>query len=395
VIDIIRIVSVFILILILLRKKLGVGYSLIAGSAFLMLLYFMRPGDITSTLFSAVTSSVTLKLLLALSFIRMFEIIMREKNVLKRIMDSIKGFLRHKKTVIVSMPLLIGMLPSVGGAYFSAPMVDEATNDIDMSPDEKAFANYWYRHPWEYVLPLYPGIILASVLTKVDVRTFIVLNLAYAICMVVVGNFFGLNKAKGGFRRHNNVSKKGLFSFVPIIILLLLVMALGIELHYSLMIVTVLLVIFYRYGLRDIIRIVKHGISMDVIFLILGVMLFKEALEHSGAVQNLSDYFTLMSIPIVPLVFILPFTTGVLTGITVGAVGSTFPLIVTMAGNDPHLLSFAFAAGFMGVLLSPVHVCLILTKDYFKADMWRIYRKIIPATVIVSIVAIIEYLVVN
>ena len=171
--------------------------------------------------------------------------------------------------------------------------------------------------------------------------------------------------------------------------------ALGIELHYSLMIITVLLVIFYRYGLKDIMRIVKHGFSMDVIFLILGVMLFKEALEHSGAVQNLSDYFTRMSIPIVPLVFILPFITGVLTGITVGAVGSTFPLIVTMAGNDPHLLSFAFAAGFVGVLLSPVHVCLILTKDYFKADMWRIYRKIIPATVIVSIVAIIEYLVVN
>ncbi|MEE9524012.1 MAG: DUF401 family protein [Thermodesulfovibrionales bacterium] len=393
--DIIRIVSVFVLILILLRKKWGVGYSLLSGTAFLMLLYFMTPYSVGITVYSAVTSAVTLKLLLALSFIRMFEIIMREKNVLKQIMDSFKGILRHKKSVIVSMPLLIGMLPSVGGAYFSAPMVDEATSDIDMTSDEKAFSNYWYRHPWEYILPLYPGIILASVLTKIDVRTFIVLNLAYAICMVVVGNFFGLQKAKGVFERSGNVSKKGLLSFIPIAILLLLVMVFRIELHYALMIITVLLIVFYRYGIKDIWRIVKHGLSGEVIFLILGVMLFKEALEHSGAVKNLSDYFTLMSIPLVALVFILPFATGVLTGITVGAVGSTFPLIVSMTGSDPYLLSLAFAAGFVGVLLSPVHVCLILTKEYFKADMWLIYKKIIPASMIVSVVAIIQYLVVN
>ncbi|UCG77987.1 MAG: DUF401 family protein [Nitrospirota bacterium] len=393
--DIIRIVAVFALILILLRKKWSVGYSLMAGSVFLMVIYLMRPGAIVSAVQATISSGITLKLLVALAFIRMFEIIMRERNVIRQMMDSFKGMLRHKKTVIVSMPLLIGMLPSVGGAYFSAPMVDEATREVDMRPEDKAFTNYWYRHPWEYILPLYPGIILASVLTDVDVRTFIILNMAYAICMVVSGNFFGLQKAKGAFVRSEEMSRKGLLSFIPIIILLALVMVFDIELHVSLMAMTVLLFIFYRYGFKDIIRIVKYGISKDVVLLIMGVMLFKEVLEHSGAVRNLSDYFTVMSIPIVPLVFILPFTTGVLTGITVGAVGSTFPLIVTMAGNDPHLLSLAFAAGFVGVLLSPGHVCLILTREYFKADMWLIYKKLIPATIILSVVAIIEYLIVN
>jgi len=391
--DIIRIVAVFTLILILLRRKWAVGYALLAGSAFLMLTYSMNVELIASTFTSAATSPVTVKLLLALSFIRMFEIIMREKDVLRRIMDSMKGLLRHRKSVIVSMPLLIGMLPSVGGAYFSAPMVDESTRDIDMTPDEKAFVNYWYRHPWEYVLPLYPGIILASVLTNVDVRTFMVLNMAYALCMVMVGNFFGLQKAGGRFDTGAPISRAGLVSFVPIVILLLLVMALGIELHYALMAITLLLLIFYRYSPRDMTRVARYGISKDVILLILGVMLFKETLEHSGAVGNLSRFFTVMSIPVPPLVFILPFTTGMLTGITVGAVGSTFPLIVSMAGNDPHILSLAFAAGFVGVLMSPVHVCLILTREYFRADMWLVYRKIIPASAIVSLVAVIEYII--
>ena len=51
------------------------------------------------------------------------------------------------------MPMLIGMLPSLGGAYFSAPMVKEATSGIHMSQEEKAFINYWFRHPWEYHSP--------------------------------------------------------------------------------------------------------------------------------------------------------------------------------------------------------------------------------------------------
>lgn len=126
--------------------------------------------------------------------------------------------------------------------------------------------------------------------------------------------------------------------------------------------------------------------------LIIGVMMFKEALEHSGAVANLSAYFTTVGIPVLPLVFLLPFTVGFLTGITVGAVGSTFPLILSVAGNDVHLLSFAFASGFIGVLLSPVHVCLILTREYFHADMWAVYRKIIPASAAVLLVAIAEYI---
>lgn len=390
-IDIFKIIVVFVIITVLLRKKWSVGYALITGAVLLMFFYLMKPEIIVSTVYSALTAPVTLKLLLALSFIRMFERIMREKNVLRRIMDSMKGILRHKKSVIVSMPLLIGMLPSVGGAYFSAPMVDEATADIDMTPEEKAFANYWYRHPWEYILPLYPGIILASVLTKVDVRTFIILNLSYAVSMIIGGNFFGLHKARGSFGRHKEFSQKGPASFVPIIILLLLVMVFHVELHYALAAVVCLLLFFYKYGVKDAVKVIGHGVSKDVIVLIIGVMLFKETLDFSGAVKNLSEYFTLMSIPMPLLVCVLPFTAGVLTGITVGAVGSTFPLVVSIAGNDAYLLSFAFAAGFIGVLLSPVHVCLILTKEYFKADMWMIYKKIIPASLIILFVAVAEY----
>jgi len=102
----------------------------------------------------------------------------------------------------------------------------------------------------------------------------------------------------------------------------------------------------------------------------------------------------LNGIPAAPLLFMLPFVSGLLTGVTVGFVGSAFPLILSIAGESSTvIISFAFASGFLGVLLSPVHICLVLTREYFKADMWGVYKKIIPAASVVFLVAVAEYLI--
>jgi hypothetical protein len=184
-----------------------------------------------------------------------------------------------------------------------------------------------------------------------------------------------------------------LWSFVPIFAVLSLVSFLHIELHYALLTVVLFLVVLYRYSLKSILSALKHGFSIDVIILIFGVMLFKEAMENSGAVGNLSRFFLQEGIPALPILFLLPFITGMLTGITVGFVGSSFPLVMSIAGSSSvSAISFAFAAGFLGVLLSPVHICLILTREYFKADIWGIYKLMIPGCIVIFVAAVVQYL---
>lgn len=392
--DILKISAVFIFILILLRKKLNVGYVMLLASGLLGFLYLMPPQAIFSTIKNAFIDKVTIKLALALTMIKSFELILREKDVLSDMMKASKALLLKKKAVIVSMPVLIGLLPSIGGAYFSAPMVDESTKGMKMSQEEKAFINYWFRHPWEYILPLYPGILLAAAVSGMELRNLIIANTAYAFFIVITGLIFSMRNASGTFPVAEGVSKKGLLSFIPIAVVLLLVVIFHLELHYALLLVIIALFIFYRFNARDIIRVLKHGLSMDVIVLIIGIMLFKETMEASGAVKNLSGFLTSKGIPFTPILFLLPFATGLLTGITVGFVGSTFPLIMSIAGGPSiGVISFAFASGFLGVLLSPVHICLVLTREYFKADMWGVYKKIIPAGSIVFLVAVVEYLI--
>ncbi|MFA5353927.1 MAG: DUF401 family protein [Thermodesulfovibrionales bacterium] len=183
-----------------------------------------------------------------------------------------------------------------------------------------------------------------------------------------------------------------MMSFLPLTLILVLVMVLHIELQYALALTLAVLFLYYRFNAREIRRALRYGFTRDVIVLIFGIMLFKFSLEDSGAVQQISRYFTEQGIPLLPVLIILPFTTGILTGITVGFVGSAFPLIISLAGGA-HLneIALAFAAGFTGVLLSPVHLCLVLTREYFKADVWGIYRKTIPGCAIILAAALAEY----
>ena len=390
--DILKIALVFTAILILLRLKWNIGYVLLIASGLLASLYLMPVSAIASTINSTVTDIVTIKLFFALTLIRSLEMVLREKEVMARMMEASRNILKRKKAVIISMPMLIGLLPSLGGAYFSAPMVDESTKGLKMSAEEKGFINYWFRHPWEYVSPLYPGILLASALTTIELRNLMLANMTYAVIIFATGFIFSMRGIRGKFVKNVKIEKKELWSFLPVSLILIMVMAFGIDLHYALGITIFLLFLFYKFSLKDIFRTFKYGFTLDVILLIFGAMLFKFTMENSGAVVQLSRYFTEKGIPLLPILFILPFISGLLTGLTVGFVGGTFPLILSLAGGA-HLnqITFAFASGFVGVLLSPVHLCFVLTREYFKADVAGIYKKTIPGCAIIMAGALTVY----
>jgi integral membrane protein (TIGR00529 family) len=411
-IDILKVSLVFIVLLIFLRFKWNVGYVLIIASALLSILYQMPLPVIVSTIKSTVTDPMTAQLFFALTLIRVLEMVLREKQVLAKMTEASRSLLRRKKAVIISMPLLIGLLPSLGGAYFSAPMVEEATRGLDMSPEEKGFINYWFRHPWEYVLPLYPGILLAAAVSGIEIRSLILANATYAFLIFATGFLFSMRNVQG-IRSPKELHMKsavasvesethggtgfrvsGLISFLHLVLVLLFVILFHIQLHYSLGITIIGLLVFYRFGREEIFRALKHGFALEIIVLIFGAMIFKFSMENSGAVVRLSRYFTEKGIPLLPVMFALPFVSGLLTGLTVGFVGSTFPLLISLAGGaHVNQIAFAFVSGYTGVLLSPVHLCLVLTREYFKADVWGMYKRMLPACGIILVAALAGYFV--
>jgi hypothetical protein len=70
-------------------------------------------------------------------------------------------------------------------------------------------------------------------------------------------------------------------------------------------------------------------------------------------------------------------------GINVAFVGATFPLLLGVLSSlgmqdqmIPYLVLATFC-GFTGVMISPLHICFILTCEYFQCDMARTWRKLV------------------
>jgi integral membrane protein (TIGR00529 family) len=390
--DVIKIVSVLIIIIVLLKRRWNLGIVMALSSVILSVLYMLRPAEYFKAFAAASTDRTTLALVIALTLIRIFENVMRQSGLMQQMMDSFRGMVMDRRIVMASMPALIGLLPSMGGAMFSAPMVEEASKGVGAAPEKKAFINYLFRHPWEFVSPLYPGLILASAVTAYSIRDLIIANLPYALVLIAGGVIWGLRGLAVKKEKFEKISKKGLLSFLPLFLIIFMVMGLHLDLSISMAVVIAGMYAVLRYSVKNIIQSIREGFSWEIVLIILGVMTFKAVLLSSGAVTNISTFLAAEGIPVLPVLFILPFISGVLTGLTVGFVGSTFPIIWGLENAQSiGAISFAFASGYAGVLLSPVHLCLVLTREYFGASMPDIYRKIVRVCILIMLASLVEY----
>src|SRR4030065_94092 len=212
--DILKIILIFIVIVFLLKTQWNLGLVMAISSVILAAFYFLKPPDFLNVILKAFTDKTTISLIAALTLIRIFENIMRKNGIMQEMMDSFRGMVIDRRVLMASMPALIGLLPSMGGALFSAPMVEEASKGINISSEKKAFINYWFRHPWEFILPLYPGLGLASPIPAPSLRDLILVNFPYALCLVAGGTIWGLMRTKTRKEKFKKVSGQGLLSFV-------------------------------------------------------------------------------------------------------------------------------------------------------------------------------------
>jgi hypothetical protein len=80
-----------------------------------------------------------------------------------------------------------------------------------------------------------------------------------------------------------------------------------------------------------------------------------------------------------------------------GFTGASFPLVVGLmaapgSGLTPlATLVLAYGFGYMGMMLSPVHLCLLVTRDYFSSSMLAIYRQVAPCIAAVLVFCLASY----
>lgn len=394
--DLLRILAVFALIILLLKLKWNLGSVMLIGAATLGLLMGMTPVNILKVAARSALERTAVSLLAAFALIMVIENILRKTETMKRMVESTKGLVGDQRVVMALMPAIVGILPSAGGAYFSAPMV-AASAEGEISPERKSFINYWFRHVWEYVSPLYPGFIMTAAVANVPMERIFRYQVILPLSVIAAGAIYafkgiGAGTTPAGKKNRGRDVKTAFVSFIPILAVMVMVIIFRMDVAVSMALVVAGLFVFFRYRPGMIWETLKESLSIKTLLLVLGVEIFGGIMKGSGAVEHLPQFFESVGVPVVAILFILPFIIGMMTGITLAVVAITFPMLLPLIGGqnpDMGMLAFAFASGFAGLMFSPVHLCLVLTKDYFKSTLWPIYRiMLVPEAIVVGAAAI-------
>lgn len=391
--DLVILIVSLAIILILFKWKLNLTLTMIVAALFLGIAYRFDLSKISKIFYAACLSRETLEIAATLFFVIIFNVSMNAAYTFKKIIDNMKNIFSDIRWIIAVVPAVIGFLPMFGGALVSAPVVKEVTEEMGISNERKTFLNFWFRHIWEYTLPLYPGIILAAGILDLPLYSVITSNSILTVSAIVIGIFWGTGKLKSRTENSREVPfGKGrailhfLFNLLPIILVMVLVLVFRLKVLYALLAGIVFTIISNQISIRTILRSVAEE-KYGMILMVFAIMIFKGMLGTTGIIERLPLFFKSAGIPRYLVISFLPFIVGFLTGMTMAAVGITFPVILPLFDGKLSLMTFSFMCGFAGVLLTPVHFCLALTREYFQADWLKLYRKelILPVFLMIMV----------
>ena len=186
-----------------------------------------------------------------------------------------------------------------------------------------------------------------------------------------------------------------ILSLVPVIANVILMVVFGLNAALSMAIVVV--------GMIPILMLMNRAVSIRDIFVgaldwklfanVLSILLFIQILDTTGLLSQIVQAFQSSVLPIPVIIAMISFVIGMLTGLSQGHVAIVMPIVAALSMGNLSLVGIAMVFGVAGQMITPTHVCLTITVDYFKSDFFKTLGPVILAQLVVLITfAIVTYL---
>ncbi|MEW5923873.1 MAG: DUF401 family protein, partial [Candidatus Zixiibacteriota bacterium] len=182
----------------------------------------------------------------------------------------------------------------------------------------------------------------------------------------------------------------------PILLAILIYAVTGLELLWCILISLVLLLAIERPAWKVMKETGKEALSPRLIILVFGVLSFQAMLELTGAVGSIPKLTTELGLPAALVIILVSFVSGLLTGILFALVGLAYPLLAGyLYQPDANLANIflAFISGYVGMIFSPTHFCLILTNEHYRSNLGRVYRILTGPLLLLFLAGFILYLI--
>lgn len=380
--DILKLVIILLLIVTTTIFKIDLFYALLGGSILTSVL-FGHGWEILTDFYKTLTDFDVISLMVAFLFVFYLSNLLTDSGILSNMLISLERIVKDVRFVIISLPFMIGLVPAPSGAMLSAPFVQELGSKIGMSSERKLIINYWFRHITEYLNPVYPGPILAVAIAGITFKDLFIINLPIMIFDFILGFILFVSRVKSELSNKDRMTirdlKVILNGTLPVLIAISLPIVAKLNLALSIAISIALVIILNRVKPQLLKSIIRKSLKYDILLLIFSVMFFKNVLENSKAIELVSKAFLNYNVPHFLIIIVLPLMIGFITGITIGYVGLAFPLLLPFFKENLNLFMLAYVSGYIGVLLSPTHLCFSVTQKYFNASYLKVYKSTIPA----------------
>lgn len=404
----------FAVMIFMVAKGMDVGFSLFAGAFLLLILSGLGRSEWFSVARNTVLDPSTHQLTTAICLVWLLGTVLRQTGALENIGRTLAKVTGNSKRALALSASVMGLFSVSGGAILSAPLIDELGNHLRLDPAGKTAANIVFRHVWYPIFPIYNCLILASTTTGVPVTELTKLGIPVSL----VGFFFGYwillarhKTSKGSSsgvggpassRERLGALLDFFYNMTPVFlaVFLILVPKLGYGPSLSLGVLAGLmrgtrglpnapLTVWSRF-----IAALK-GFRWQIALIGPGTVFLRESLELSGAAEALVGQIVASSLPIGPVAVALCFLMAYATGSNLAALALGLAVVLPLLPETktlPGRVFLLFISTATGYYVSPLHLCLLLSKEYFGAHLFATYRRLLLPVAVMLSTGILVYL---
>ena len=415
---------IFVVLLVFLRFRLPLWLTIFGGALTAGLMGRSSLGDLAAVPVHVLGQQDFLVLCVMVSMLLALAGIQQASGQSQKLVQGMEGHIKNSNLRLVLFPALVGLLPMPGGALFSCPMIRDTARNMNLDNSQKALINYWFRHVWEVAWPLYPGYALACVLLGIPLTRLWLFTFPAVFLAIFIGWFFFLRRLKvvlphtapedentrgetasgatpavaAEADTQAEIQPLGtvLLHGLPIAVTLAGAVVLGTLFDFfwpalptqlafcGSLVLAISIAIYQGRGCcnKPLAGIVFNHNMVRILLMLFAIYVFKQVITESGIVADLANlgadtFFACLAF------IIIPFISGALTGIFVGAVGLSLPLVLGMLDHPVlqeytvPLVVMAILSSNCGQMLSPVHVCLVVTCEFFKSTMGQLLKALV------------------
>ena len=392
----VTIITALAIILVLLRRKIQIGVAMLVGGLYIWLIQSAKVIDLEMALLTMFTQPRMYDIILALYFVMCLEIELRQSGVLTDMVSALRRRFKNVKALLVAMPAFLGLLPSVGGARFSAPIVAELSEPLKLKAEHKAAINFYFRHIFEFSSPIIPGMIMACSIAGVEFGDFLK-HLSWVTPLAVLSGWLVMIN-KINVKTESKIDETAeqikhedsglILSLSSVISIFVLVIAAGLKASMATAIVVLVMIAVLLLTRRfvSIKGVFIGALDLNMVLNIVGIFYFIELLSVTNVLNEIVFAFERSPLPTPAIIACVSFIIGILTGMSQGHVAIVMPIVAALGTGNLDLAGVAMVFGVAGQMLTPTHFCLIVTIDYFKTDIFKTLKPVLYSELLILMI---------